>query len=482
MKKIINSLLLIALSYTATAQDEITLLRMSNTNAGSTARALSVGGAQGSIGADFSATTVNPAGLARYSKSEFCITPSIRNKRINTNYNGTSSYDLNSKTGLNNISLVATRNNRNRKSIRQRALTTSFGIGVNKLADFNNSYTYKGEGVKSSIANFYVNQLNNQGGVSAIVNQTASPQAYLAWQTYLIDTVNGKLVSNMGATTNQSKSITESGSMNETNISLASNYNDKLYIGASLGVPYMRYNKTNIYSEEGALKSLATETLSSDAIGINFKVGAIALPHTNVRLGLAYHSPSAFSMSEKWTYDLSVTNGNTISDQLPSAPFNYSITTPGKFVASAAYLFKKKGFITADVDFINYKRARLEFPGPQFANLQDRVNNVAKATFSNTMNVRIGAEYRLNEQFFARAGYNRQAAPAQAQFGFDGTTNNLGAGIGYRGQSFFMDVAYVNSSTKYKEYNYIITGVSTPVADMDRNANHIVFSMGWRMR
>ena len=55
------------------AQDEVDILRYSQYQIGGTARSIGYGGAVGSLGADFSALTVNPAGIGLYRKSEMKI-------------------------------------------------------------------------------------------------------------------------------------------------------------------------------------------------------------------------------------------------------------------------------------------------------------------------------------------------------------------------------------------------------------------------
>ena len=53
------------------AQNDIDAIRYSNRKFGSTAKSMAIGGAVGSLGADVSCASVNPAGLAQYQTSEF---------------------------------------------------------------------------------------------------------------------------------------------------------------------------------------------------------------------------------------------------------------------------------------------------------------------------------------------------------------------------------------------------------------------------
>ncbi|HSI90897.1 MAG TPA: hypothetical protein VK927_07240 [Adhaeribacter sp.] len=87
--KLILTGLALSLAGTVFAQNEVDALRYSRTDFGGTARVQALGGAQTALGADISNTTVNPAGLGLYRRSEFSITPSLSfNNAESTLYNG----------------------------------------------------------------------------------------------------------------------------------------------------------------------------------------------------------------------------------------------------------------------------------------------------------------------------------------------------------------------------------------------------------
>lgn len=88
------------------AQNDVDLLRYSTVNFGSTARSLSMGGAFGAVGADFSAFSNNPAGIAIYRKSEFSISPVVNSRAISSNFLGKTSNFSKSPFGLGNLGIV----------------------------------------------------------------------------------------------------------------------------------------------------------------------------------------------------------------------------------------------------------------------------------------------------------------------------------------------------------------------------------------
>jgi hypothetical protein len=72
--------------------------------------------------------------------------------------------------------------------------------------------------------------------------------------------------------------------------------------------------------------------------------------------------------------------------------------------------------------------------------------------------LRVGAEFKLAPEFAFRLGYNHITAPLKSdafkylpvnsmrtdtEFSNPGATNNYTLGCGYRGESFYVDMAYI---------------------------------------
>nr|HPG99937.1 hypothetical protein [Tenuifilaceae bacterium] len=56
-------------------------IRFSQTLNGGTARSISLGGAIGALGGDFTSLSINPAGLGVYKSGELTVTPSFKNQK-----------------------------------------------------------------------------------------------------------------------------------------------------------------------------------------------------------------------------------------------------------------------------------------------------------------------------------------------------------------------------------------------------------------
>ena len=89
------------------------------------------------------------------------------------------------------------------------------------------------------------------------------------------------------------------GGLSEFDIALSGNYNNKFYIGGTLGFPMVDYHEESSYSETdisdtiGYFKSFTlNEKLHTSGSGFNFKLGMIFRPVDWMRIGTAVHTPT----------------------------------------------------------------------------------------------------------------------------------------------------------------------------------------------
>ena len=216
MKKGLLTLTIIALSsITLLAQNEIDALRFSQDAVLGTARFTAMSGAFGSLGGEFSALSLNPAGIGMYQFSEFSFTPSF-NLNSTTSYYGSKETDYKSGLKIGNIGVVFSSPKENSEWKR-----INFAIGWNQLANYNSNIRIQGENNTSSLAD---NILEFSQGNS--IDELNTFYSYPAFSTYLIDfpdslditsnsyiNDNGNYISNVKGnfSKNQTKSINSSG-------------------------------------------------------------------------------------------------------------------------------------------------------------------------------------------------------------------------------------------------------------------------------
>jgi hypothetical protein len=479
------------------------------TQPGGTARNQATGGAGGSLGGEFSSLFINPAGLGFYKTGDFVITPSLSFKKSNADYLGTSksATDNNFNLGATGFVIGGPTRSQSVKSI-------AFGLGVNRVADFNNHVYYKGTNKNSSYSEKYLEQLVNDNVTDP--NKAASYDPYgasLAFNTYLIDTLQGADGSLNGYRTQanpstgliQENTINTTGGITDLSLGMGVNLQDKWYFGGTISVPFLNYNRKAYYKESDATSDPnnnfnyfeANESLQTKGVGINAKLGLIFKPVEEIRLGLAFHSPTVYELTDEYTAevltDLEGYGGAGVKKQSSTDLTNgqpleskYNLTTPWRAIFSASYLFgagmedvqKQQGFITADLEYVNYKAASFHDVNND-QNAADYYNNLNKTIdniFKNTINARLGGELKLNT-FMVRLGGAYYGNPYQSE---SADVVKVTGGIGYRNKGIFLDLAYVYSMTKDVNYPYLLQDKANSPAFQKNNGGNIVATLGFK--
>src|SRR5699024_232649 len=109
-------------------------------------------------------------------------------------------------------------------------------------------------------------------------------------------------------------------------------------------------------------------------------------------------------------------------------PFQYEYRTPGHVNGGVSYFIGKNGFISADVEYINYAGNRYSSNQDSFINDQnDEINSALRSV----VNYKIGGEYRFNI-FRARLGYAFFADPVSNLGDVDRSRHSFSIGGGIR--------------------------------------------------
>jgi len=491
MKKIIiNSISLLLCCHFAMAQNELDALRYSQTQLYGNARSAGYGNANGAIGADFGGLSANPAGIGLYRKSEFIFSPNLKINSAKATYQNNSSGTTTTKFNVNTLGLVFI-SKADENYHQSPWVSTGFAIGYNRVNDFNVNYTYSGANNTNSGSSYFSNGANDTN-----TNDKYSPQ-YLGYQTYLINKNSAgqfQSVVTPGMPLTQTKTYTQSGNMNEIVLSFGGNYNNVLMLGVTIGIPSIHYNTTKIFTEKDASGNTNndfdnftyTEKLNTTATGINLKLGGIVKLSDLVRLGFAYHTGSSFAMNDLYAVTLQTNTENLkIKYNDPTGPisfaqpakdnnFSYTLITPNKFIASAAYFFNKNGFVSVDIENVNYTNMRFKYSS-EYVSYQTAVNNKISMAYKNNQNYRVGAEWRIENKMF-RAGINLVGNPKKtSERNFSSIKYALGFGL--RFDQVYLDAAYVLTKNYSQEQPYTIDGVNTPIASINNSMSSIIFSI-----
>ena len=483
MKNLI-SVPVIFCSLLCVGQNEVDALRYSQNTFGGTARFVSMGGAFGALGGDVSALSFNPAAIGIYRKTELTFSPSVFTQKTTSTYNGSTVSDSKTNFNFGNGGIVLSTGSRNNQSDENKGwMNVNFGFGYNRTNNFNNRTSISGINQNSSMLDTYVGSANGLSPSS--LDQFSN---YLAWMTYLIDTIPGdpthyKSAIPAGTALQQKKSIETSGSSGETFITVGGNYGNKLYLGATVGFPHITYNETSSYDEtdyrdsvKSSFKSYNyTSSVSTKGSGFNLKMGMIYRATDWFRFGLAVHTPSSFTMSDNYSSKITFIhdNGESTSSSSPSGSFNYRLTTPMKVIGSLGFVIAKKGIVGIDYEMVDYSSATLSSTPNVFSDQ----NTTIRKNYKTANNLRAGIEWRV-DPFSIRAGYAYYGSPYQTGINTDASRMSYSAGFGIKEDGYFIDFAYV--LTQYSENYYLYDpSLVSPAKNTMRSSSFMV-TLGFR--
>ena len=181
MKKLFCFITALIISPTLSSQNESDVLRLSMSDNLSTARVTSLGGSFSSLGGNSGSILSNPATLASYRTNEFSASLCISNDEVESNYlNNRNNYDR-LKINFQNISYVQSIPTQNNDGWNR----LNYSFTYNRRTDLNRKFSVGGYNSESSRSNVF---FNSAQGV--VIDELESSSDYLAYMTYLIDTLN----------------------------------------------------------------------------------------------------------------------------------------------------------------------------------------------------------------------------------------------------------------------------------------------------
>jgi hypothetical protein len=485
------------------AQDITDALRLGAITPQGTARSIGFGNALGSIGGDFTSLSVNPAGIGVYRKSEIMFTPSMMFSNADATYNpdntgfGNSMSNNGSHFAISNFGMVFTTAARGRGYDRSDWKTTSFALGMNRLADFTRNYSYGGTNTTSSGSWVFE---ENANGFPQNIDRAGTP-AYMGFQSYLLDTATlsggapgyvSVINPSSGSPIGQKRDVRERGGISEFVLSWGGNYREKLMLGATLGLPYVRYKRETTYREEDLSNNTNndfanysyTDDLRTTGIGINAKLGFIYKPVEMFRIGGAFHTPTWYGLHDRQSIGITANTENFAGINSVSAPqneYDYNASTPWRAVASATAMLGQYGFVTVDYEYVNYKSSRFRFEDAD-RDYENFINDQIRSTYRGASNLRAGLEIRL-DMISLRGGFGYYGSPYKESVYKDGERYDYSAGIGFRMNNSFIDFGFVHRQYKNEEQPYTVgySNVVSPVARLTSNQNNAVLTFGWKL-
>jgi len=482
-------------------------LRYSTEQNSGTARFTALSGAMGALGGDFSAVNINPAGGAVFLNSNFMFSASLFDVENNATYFNNSEKSFTDDFTINQLGGVFVINNSNEESIFKK-----FTIGVNfdVTQNFENELYIAGNG-NTSIGDFFLEQaqgiplnlLQLQSGetISSLYRYlgetegTAAQNAFLGYQAFLFDPVEPTDLSSVNYTSNigggnfnQEYIYLSQGYNSKFSINLATQLTNDFFFGININTHTIDFDQSSFLfesnnNEGSSVNRVGFENnLSVNGAGVSAQIGAIAKVAENFRFGLSLDSPTWYQISEETTQYLEsrrVFNGQSITETVNPRVINvyedYTLRTPAKVSASAAYIFGQHGLVSFDYSYKDY--ASIDF-SPEFDS-NDSFFNSLNTNIDNSLKgvstYKAGAEYRIN-QISLRGGFHYEESPYQD----DATVGDLSGfslGAGYNFGNYNFDIAYSRSEQDRNQQLYSI-GL-TDVSQVNTVYSNFMVSLGY---
>ena len=466
-----------------------------------TARSMGMGNAFTALGADMVSASLNPAGIGMYVGSDVSITPIMQfTKSPTSNSQPFSNFeDHSERFGLANAGAVFT-------AYKGKGALTNINVGFvyNRIADFNQNTAFSSYGynAENSIANAFRTLSNVDGlktlddGTMPFGNDPFNWGPTLAYKTGLTNKdSDGWFIDRIGgnAIVDQFSAEERRGSLGEYALTAGFNFMDIVYVGASLGFQSLNYKREVYYGEnysyaEGTQPSGEEMPYQLEYMnyaqwtrltgnGVNVKIGVTGRPVHWFRIGVAYHSPTFYTMAFRYGGEMStgtksvgdnpdkydIDRWGYVRDTPVATPiwedtgdYSWEYRTPSRLLAGVAFTISDRVIISADYERSWYQTIRLT--GAPIHNLS--YTDSFKEYFKGSNTVRVGAEGYILPFLAARVGYIWSGSTLREGHKEDIFSRPLPteqwyltAGLGIKfNDHVYLDVAYQYGTTKYSSY------------------------------
>lgn len=546
ISRIFQILMLTAIPATAAAQSSIDALTLSDTELRGTSRFMSMAGAFTALGGDLSTLTQNPAGIGVYRGSDVALTLDLSflsNKSSNIPGGATMN---NTHFDANTIGYVGTMNFGSNSVMS----TFSWGVSYNRLKSFTRNYRGSGIPLQTSMSNYIALMSDGIDPENMISKSGYDPyqDSQINWMNILA--FNGAITTPTIVTDNAGKvtdiyydglfqydvpaqdgkpaipattgtagfKVRERGYADEYNIAFGGNLANVVQWGLDLGITDLTHEQWTSYDEalqganiragneyydvieEGDCDWQIDNWKKTTGTGFNLKFGLILKPVQELRIGVAVHTPTWYSMTTSYNANLTYGGSNRVQRDrgTNTAVYDWNLRTPWKLMFGLAGVIGGRGIISADYEYSAYDKMHTSDSYGDFDDYNDDIATYFRAT--NTL--RLGAEFRVTPQFSLRLGYSYASSNVKSDaadnnleiytsgtnlgYTFNQSSNYVTAGLGYRTGGFYVDLAYVNRQrtstyhcfTPFQDYDGLWT--LAPQAKIKENANQLALTVGYK--
>lgn len=386
-----------------------------------TARVIGLGGANVAVGADAFTGIANPAGLGLSRRGQVNFGLNLNSLNSNTDYIGNATNSNYSFLKLNNFTIISPTEPTSQYS---KFKGGAWSFGATRTNNYQRKFTYEGTNTRSTMADrftlladgIHARVFEDEAFFNEILDLPSLAYANFVINPFVNDSTSyytefRDVNDNLVAPIRQSEVITVRGGETNFNFAYGGNYDDKIYFGFGIGLTSIRYIYASSYNErltrQAAVGELQEFTLRNNRTvtgsGLNFNLGLMARPIENLRIGASFTSPTFYNLDEKDENTMTSSFGQNAftpatNSTIPTE-LNYRYNSPMRANFGLAYFFKKKGFITAEAEWVNF--GGMNISATDF-NLEPDNQTIGRL-YGSAFNLRAGAEARF-DVFRLRAG------------------------------------------------------------------------------
>lgn len=484
----------------AQAQDQYDLARMSTTDLNGTARYIGMGGAMGALGADITSMNTNPAGLGIYRSNDIAISGSLH--MLNA---GDLNKNEKSRASLSQFGVALASKYSNYSSLKYVNYGVSYRRRTNFFDDYNVSSNWLGEFSQTHQMAEMTYNLTDPSGMPLL-------SAVAVGANTLGQNDDGTYYG-VGAHKTAYSTIS-TGGVHDYDFSIAFNWDDKFFLGATLGYSHVAFDRNTLYNEYGAddYSYDMSTYYRTRGDGMNFKFGGIYRPFddNNFRVGLAMTSPTFYLLTDEngveiVSYD---ENNRQIGTKYADVdPVDYQMNTPWKFNLSVGSTWDNKIAFGAEYELEDFSGVQIHERDGYDTDFTLMVRQNGKEMLRTVHTFKVGAEVKVTPSVALRAGYNYSTAIHEegafrslkdyTDIGIDTFTetsyanfkglNRLTCGVGYRTSGFYADLAYQYTMQKadFFAFDDYYTGTDNkthylPATEISKNRGTLTMTLGYR--
>lgn len=522
------------------AQGVLEAYKYSQRDLRGTARFMSLGGAMGARGGDVSAISINPAGIGMYKSSEVVTTLDLQNTEVKSNFMNSSDQYKESKfkAKFNNLAFVGTI-----PVYDDVAPLVNFGFSYNKVMSYDKKYRMTGDNLSRRLVDYMADRANHGGRKPgelglADLNDVGANTVWrsedwlpvLGYNGFLIEYDDkGKYVpfdTNKVLRSANDLYVEEKGSINTYDFNVGTTFSNIVSAGLTVSVTDIDYEMFSTYVEDFYVGQSGGKDkwngydlengLVTEGTGWKVALGVIVKPIEELRIGIAYHSPTWYNMTDNsfatLYHNLSdlATDPNMMLDKYPKdggnvksmsgawAPYDYKMRTPDRWVFSLSGAIGNIANVSLDYELTDYKKSKFEdrYSGDTDPLVEEYTRNFYRLTST----LRAGVELAFTPKFFGRIGYAWQQNPysnelrdylnpkinttsnfdtpgSVAHYVVDNDTHNFTWGLGYRlTRNVYADLGFIYKTQSADLYTHSMSDVT----ELKHNTFQGALTLGFR--